>query len=144
MSPWGYKAYVPIDKWMQPSPTITRFVPGHDSRLVSNSSSSTVPIELHFSQEMDCNDVLRAIEIHSTTEDGSVPSLNRTSVSCRKSKEIKAFISQYTGPVTGEIPSAWTLVSTWICSATRIRESHSNPFSQRTSKMCRTVFTQSQ
>lgn len=110
MSAWGYKAYVPLEKWMQPSPTITRFVPGHDSRIVSNSSGeqlNSVPIELHFSREMNCENVLDAITISSSTEDSSSPSLNRNSVICQKRVDTSAFVSKYTGPITGGIPSAW-------------------------------------
>ena len=95
---------------MLPSPTITRFVPGHDNRIISNSSSTelnSVPIEFHFSQEMNCESVLDAITISSSTEDGSLPSLNRSSVVCRKDVDTKAFVSKYTGLITGQIPSTW-------------------------------------
>ncbi|KAL8829517.1 MAG: hypothetical protein Q9191_001968 [Dirinaria sp. TL-2023a] len=114
MSPWGYKAYVPFEKWMQPSPTITRFVPGHDSRIISNSSGeepNSIPIELHFSQEMNCENVLDAITISSSTEDGLLPSLNRSSVMCQKRVETTAFVSKYTGLITGQIPSTWFLAA---------------------------------
>ena len=114
MSPWGYKAFVPIDKWMQPSPAITRFVPGHDYRIKSNPNSeqqNTVPIEFHFSQEMNCENVLDAISISSSTEDGSLPLLNRSSVVCRESIDTEAFVSRYTGSITGQIPSAWFLAA---------------------------------
>ena len=110
MTPWGYKAYVPLERWVQPSPTITRFVPGHDYRIRSNSNSeekNTVPIEFHFSQQMDCEEVIDTITNSSSTEDGSLPSLNRSSVVCRRSTDTEAFVSRYTGSITGQIPAAW-------------------------------------
>ena len=114
MSPWGYKAYVPIEKWLEPSPVVTKFSPGHDYRILSNSSSqqqNTVPIELHFSQEMDCDNVVQSITINSTTTDGSTSSLEKASVSCKKAFDSTTIISQNTGPITGQIPSAWILTA---------------------------------
>ncbi len=112
MSPWGYKAYVPIGKWLEPSPMITKFTPGHDHRLVSDSSSNkqdTVPIELHFSQEMNCENVQNLITINSTTADGSKPSLDNASVNCKITFDPEAIVSRYTGPITGQVPSKWVL-----------------------------------
>jgi len=110
MSPWGYKAYVPIGKWLEPSPMITKFSPGHDYRILSDTSSNeqdTVPIELHFSQEMNCNNVQNLITINSTTADGLKPSLDSASVKCKTTFDSEAIVSRYTGPITGQIPSKW-------------------------------------
>lgn len=117
MSPWGYKAYVPVDKWLEPSPVITKFTPGHDSRILSNASSSeqeTVPIELHFSQEMNCDNVKQSITINSTTADDSTASLDQASISCRMTFDPTAIVSQYTGPITGQIPSTWVLAANLV------------------------------
>ena len=49
MAPWDYKAFVPVDKWHSPAPTITRVIPSHDSRLESTTDyygSETVPVEV--------------------------------------------------------------------------------------------------
>lgn len=112
MSPWGYKAYVPIGKWLEPSPVITKFSPGHDYRILSDSSDNgqvTVPIELHFSQEMNCENVQNLITINSTTANSSKPSLDNASVKCELTFDPEAIVSQYTGPITGQIPSTWVL-----------------------------------
>lgn len=85
MDPWGYKAFVPIDQWEAPAPTITQFMPGHDARLISTvplGQHESVPIELFFSMEMDCDAVTRAVQLGSTTSDGSVAQLNASSVTC--------------------------------------------------------------
>lgn len=112
MTPWGYKAYVPIEKWMKPSPVITHFSPGHDYRILSNSShdeQDTVPLEFHFSDEMNCKNVVDAISVNSTTGDGSVASIDKESVNCRLEFDTTTFVSRYTGSITGQIPTAWKL-----------------------------------
>ena len=114
MTSYGYKAYVPIEKWLRPSPVITYFSPGHDYRILSTSSQDTIPIELHFSDEMNCNSAVGSISINSTTEDGSVASLDKDSVDCHLAFNTTTFVSEYTGPVTGQIPSAWKLTGNLV------------------------------
>lgn len=81
---WGYKVLVPKNNWVRPSPSITKFVPGHDYRIMSaNPSGSHVQIEIHFSDEMDCDDVTRNIHIRSRTGDGSTAQIDSGSVQCR-------------------------------------------------------------
>ncbi|KAI9835518.1 MAG: hypothetical protein M1819_001969 [Sarea resinae] len=86
MTAWSFKAFVPIDKWVAPSPSITEFVPGHDVRLKSNVSlgqQESVPIEIHFSDLMDCNSVTKSIIINSTTADSKVPTIDSKSIKCQ-------------------------------------------------------------
>ena len=112
MTLWGHKAYVPIEKWMRPSPVITHFSPGHDYRVLSNSSrdeQDTVPIEFHFSDEMNCKHVVGSISVKSTTADGSVASIDKDSVKCGLEFDTTTFVSPYTGSITGQIPTAWKL-----------------------------------
>lgn len=83
MSPWGYKAFVPEDQFVLPRPTITKFVPGHDARILSNSTSAeTLPFELHFSWPMDCNSVKSRIHISSSTENNEIAELDASSITC--------------------------------------------------------------
>lgn len=85
MQPWSYKLFVPKDKWVEPRPTITRVIPGHDARLISqvpDGEHQTVPIEVHFSSEMNCASVVRNFFIRSTTANGEVARLNTSSVNC--------------------------------------------------------------
>ena len=105
-------AYVPIEKWLRPSPVITKFEPGHDARILSNSSTSeqgTVPLAFYFSDEMNCNQVQGAISLNSVTLDGTTPSIENGSVSCQTTNDTTAKVSKYTGPITGQIPGAWVL-----------------------------------
>lgn len=85
MLPWSYKLLVPKDKFAAPRPTITRVVPGHDMRLVSqvpDGEPQTLAIEVHFSSEMSCDSVVRSFSINSTTANGQVARLNTSSVLC--------------------------------------------------------------
>lgn len=117
LAAWEYKAYVPKEQWLKPSPVITKFNPGHDVRILSNSPTDenrTVPIEIHFSDEMNCVGLEKAITFTSATEDGSTPSLDERSVNCTKINDTTVNVSKYTGQITGQIPSAWKLAGKLI------------------------------
>ena len=86
LRPWEFKAFVPTDQWEAPKPVITRVVPGHDSRIESSvayDETESVPIQIHFSTEMDCSAVRDNLQIESFTESGQLASLNASSVICR-------------------------------------------------------------
>jgi alpha-1,3-glucan synthase len=105
MKPWDYKLFVPKDKFVPPRPTITKVVPGHDARLVSqvaDGQPQTVPIEVHFSEEMDCEGVKRNFSVRSTTNNGEVARLNTTSVNCSVVEPEEQFYS-------GQIATTWVL-----------------------------------
>ncbi|RAL64964.1 hypothetical protein DID88_001554 [Monilinia fructigena] len=87
--PYEFKAYVPKKSWVGPGPMITSFSPGHDARLpstVAPGQQETIAIEIGFSQEMKCSEILSGMVISSTTEDGKVAKLaNATGeYSCEK------------------------------------------------------------
>ena len=80
MTRYEFRAYVPSEQWIGPRPMLTRIVPGHDARVnstVAPNEQETVPIELHFSTEMNCEGLSNAITIHSTTEDNTTPTLEK-------------------------------------------------------------------
>lgn len=88
MPAWGFKAFVPKNKFVQPSPYITSFTPGHDARLVPNSTAGdTVRIGFEFSQEMDCDEITRSLTIASKALDDEIPKLDNSSVSCKSFAE---------------------------------------------------------
>jgi alpha-1,3-glucan synthase len=105
MPGYGFKVFVPIDKWLRPSPVITKFVPGHDARILTSvgpGEKETVPIEIHFSDEMKCVDVLKSITFDSKTSDGSVPWIDESSIICHvmTSDEVPEFVAQ--------VATSWT------------------------------------
>jgi alpha-1,3-glucan synthase len=88
MPAWGFKAFVPKEKFMQPSPYITRFSPGHDTRLVpQGTSGETVRIGFEFSQEMNCEDITNSLTITSKALGNESPQLDTSSVSCKPIQE---------------------------------------------------------
>lgn len=88
MPAWSFKAFVPKAKFVQPSPYITRFSPGHDARLVpQETSGDIVRIGFEFSQEMNCADITRSLTITSKALNDESPQLDTTSVSCKSIEE---------------------------------------------------------
>lgn len=103
-----FRAYVPKDKYKPPKPMITKFLPGHDVPVLSRVApgrSESLKIGLHFSTEMDCNLVTRAISLNSTTENGKVPSVDLRSVQC-------GLIEPENTTFTGQIPGVWKWTAT--------------------------------
>lgn len=107
MRAWDWKVLVPVKNWESPAPTITRFIPGHDARLLSEAAvgqQATIAIEVHFDQNMDCDSVKDSLSIASTTEDGVIAELDPKSVNCQSFGEGPP---QYVGqPATG-----WRLIA---------------------------------
>lgn len=104
MTHYGWKAFVPLKNWAEPSPVITRFLPGHDARILSSTSSdepSTVDIELRFSSVMDCDSVKNGLSVNSTTESGQQASIDINTVDCQTIDPL--YEAYYYGPS----PSIW-------------------------------------
>lgn len=90
MPAWGFKAFVPKSKFVQPSPYVTRFSPGHDARLVpQGTSGETIRIGFEFSQEMDCEDITKSLTLTSKALNDESSQLDTTSVSCKSIQEAK-------------------------------------------------------
>jgi alpha-1,3-glucan synthase len=102
---WGFKAFVPQSAFVGSGPMITKFLPGHDFRIASSVAANDfedVPIEIQFSAEMDCDNLVSSLTFTSTTESGQQAQLVNSSVTCS------------TLPLTlltsweGSIPTVWT------------------------------------
>jgi alpha-1,3-glucan synthase len=107
---YGFKAFVPIDRWLRPSPVITKFNPGHDNRILSTTGAGeqqNVSIEIFFSDEMNCDHVQNALSVTSTTETGIIPSFQ--DIFCENVNDTTARVSEYTGPVTNQVPAVWRI-----------------------------------
>jgi alpha-1,3-glucan synthase len=84
LEPWAFKAYVPIEHWVgNPPPTLTKFLPGHDARLLAPAKGgNTVDIEFQFSRDMDCDFITKNLLINSTTTEDSTAKIDIGSVVC--------------------------------------------------------------
>ncbi|KAK5706292.1 hypothetical protein LTR97_001279 [Elasticomyces elasticus] len=104
MTHYGWKAFVPINKWIAPSPVITKFLPGHDARILSNTTAdqpSSVEVEVRFSAEMDCQSFQNAFTVNSTTESGQQAHFDSSNVECL------TIDPQYEAYYYGPSPSIW-------------------------------------
>ncbi|KAI0748206.1 glycoside hydrolase family 13 and glycosyltransferase family 5 domain-containing protein [Daedaleopsis nitida] len=78
MDPFGFKALVPIDRWIPPPPMLTKFSPGHDARIPAESgdtNATTVDISFEFNTPMDCDSVTSAITF-TMSGNANAPSIN--------------------------------------------------------------------
>ncbi|KAG8842358.1 Cell wall alpha-1,3-glucan synthase ags1, partial [Serendipita sp. 411] len=84
MEPLTFKALVPQEMWVPPRPMLTRFLPGHDSRIVTHNSSNdtTVRISLEFNVEMSCDGVTSAISLTTSSGSDLTPRIQDGSVTC--------------------------------------------------------------
>ncbi|KAF7323001.1 Modular protein with glycoside hydrolase family 13 and glycosyltransferase family 5 domains [Mycena chlorophos] len=75
---FGFKALVPTTNWLQPAPALTKFLPGHDARiLVNGTDSGTQNITFQFNTEMSCTSVTSAMKFNlSSSGHGSQPSIS--------------------------------------------------------------------
>lgn len=108
MEPYGYKALVPLAQWVPPLPALTKFVPGHDHRLLVNPgdvNATTVDISFEFNTVMSCDSVTKSMSFNmSSSSKGGAPTVSN--VNC--------------GPVTnpdppkipGDAPSIWAWSAT--------------------------------
>ncbi|EPY53741.1 alpha-1,3-glucan synthase Mok13 [Schizosaccharomyces cryophilus OY26] len=79
---WGFKIFVPKDKFIKYLPRVTSFSPAHDSRLLNE--EGRCKFQIRFSEEVDCDDVSKKISFVSKTETNNVIELDRSSVVCQK------------------------------------------------------------
>ena len=98
LQPWEFKAFVPKESWIQPSPVITQFFPGHDYRI-NAADGEKLHVKIGFSQDMDCDQITNTMQINSTTQAGESVSVDTGSVQCIKNiYEPPTWIGQ---PTTG-------------------------------------------
>lgn len=85
MPPYGFKAFVPVDKFVSPEPVITGVTPSHDSRIPATAElgqQQNVSVELQFSMAMDCDSVASSLALSSTTQDDVAANLISDTISC--------------------------------------------------------------
>ena len=83
LTPWGFKAFVPKDNYVAPSPFITKFIPGHDWRILSTiTTGERVHVAFQFSDEMDCDSITNSISINSSALGNQTAQLDKSTVTC--------------------------------------------------------------
>lgn len=105
MNLFGFKAFVPKQMWLEPSPRLTKFLPGHDFRYISTGDNQTVQVQFHFSSEMNCAQVADAISISSTTISGLTAQLDQSTIQCQ------AIPPSDVSPYEAVVPSVWLLAA---------------------------------
>lgn len=101
MDPYSFKVLVPQDAWVAPLPALTKFTPGHDYRILSN--STTVQVSLEFNTPMDCPTVTAALSLNMSSSGNSTsPSIDTDSVTCVTLTNAPASM------LSGDAPSAWS------------------------------------
>ncbi|KAJ7582663.1 modular protein with glycoside hydrolase family 13 and glycosyltransferase family 5 domains [Mycena floridula] len=81
---YAFKALVPVEQWVAPRPSITKFVPGHDHRINSSQANgNTVEISIEFDVAMDCTSVTNSVSfnMYSSLEESSTPWI--TGITCQ-------------------------------------------------------------
>jgi alpha-1,3-glucan synthase len=97
MDPFGFKLLVPVAEWLAPPPMITKFTPGHDARILSN--STTVGVTLEFNTAMSCDGVTNAITLNMTSSGkGGTPTIGNVRCDATTGR---------TGRLPGAPVSAW-------------------------------------
>jgi alpha-1,3-glucan synthase len=102
--PYSYKIFVPTAQWVPPRPALTKFSPGHDARISSDSNNTTtVAISFEFNTVMDCTGVTRALSLNmSSSGHGANPTFDTSSVQCVSVKNPE------TPSLSGDAPSVWS------------------------------------
>lgn len=112
MEPMSFKAFVPEANWVAPLPAMTRFLPGHDARILAEAgqaNATSVDIVIEFSTLMDCDSVTNAISFNaSSSGHGGQPSILTSSIACTNIDPTKAFPST----IVGADISAWSWAAT--------------------------------
>lgn len=102
--PWSFKALVPEEMWVPPRPMLTKFIPGHDARILTTSSSNdtTMKIALQFNMEMSCDGVTQAVSLNvSSSGNDLFPRVRDDSVNCGLVDDTD------TTYLVGDVSSAW-------------------------------------
>lgn len=97
---FGFKILVLSSIWIPPRPALTKFLPGHDARILSNSSS--LDITLQFNTVMSCSGVTSALSVNASSG-GQFSTVSVEQGNC----------GNVTNPDPSPIPSGQTSVWQW-------------------------------
>ncbi|CED84111.1 alpha--glucan synthase [Phaffia rhodozyma] len=85
LAPFGFMVLVPEDVWYPPAPSLTKFSPGHDARLLTvdgSSNETSFGISFEFDQEMNCDSLTQSLNItfHGAPGSTAKPKISGTPV----------------------------------------------------------------
>ncbi|CAN8104906.1 unnamed protein product [Discula destructiva] len=100
MQAYEFTAYVPESEWVAPPAMITKFSPGHDTRIHTTATTNTVNITFHLNTEMDCDSFTNAISFVSNIESDLTPSIDDSTIYCGN-------VSDTQPSYVGAFASAW-------------------------------------
>ncbi|KAF8892560.1 glycoside hydrolase family 13 and glycosyltransferase family 5 protein [Infundibulicybe gibba] len=110
MEGFGFKALVPVNQWVAPLPALTKFVPGHDHRILvkpGDTNATTVDISLEFNTPMDCDNILKSLTLNmSSSGKGSAPTISRNTCG--------AIANPDPARISGAAISAWAFNATLV------------------------------
>ncbi|KAK0625064.1 hypothetical protein B0T17DRAFT_617200 [Bombardia bombarda] len=109
LKPFEFRAYVQKNNYVERSPMITGFSPGHDFAQDSTDQNGEIPIRIEFNTEMDCNSVRDSITVKLTTDgvsNDTIITLKPNSIKCDFVTEVQPL------NYTGLIQSAWFFSAT--------------------------------
>lgn len=127
MSPYEFKALVPESLWVQAAPKMTKFVPGHDYRILSpDDDNNEITIRIEYDQPMDCTALTAAITITASVGTSTLTPSLAANPTCL------TFTSTDTPDVLGVAPSAWYYETTIQNAADGVYDIAIAPFAAQT------------
>ncbi len=104
MDPYSFKILVPASNWVPPRPALTKFSPGHDARIPSdsNGTNNSVTVSFEFNTVMSCTGVTKALTLNmSSSGHGGNPTFDPNAVKCGQ-------VQNPNPPrISGDTQSAW-------------------------------------
>ena len=106
LEPFSFKALVPEASWVPPMPMMTKFLPGHDHRIMvaaGDPNATNIDISFEYNVAMDCNSVTNSLTFKwSSSGKGGNVTVDPSSITCA------AVQNPDPAPFPGAQTSAWS------------------------------------
>jgi alpha-1,3-glucan synthase len=110
MEAWGFKALVPESDWVAPPTVVTKFIPGHDARILvqqGDPNATSIDVSFEFNVAMKCDSVTRSLSFNlSSSGQGGAPTVRNGSINCG------TVANPDPSPIAGGAISAWSWSAT--------------------------------
>ncbi|KAG8878121.1 Cell wall alpha-1,3-glucan synthase ags1 [Tulasnella sp. 331] len=105
MDPYSFKAFVPVESWIDPPPALTKFSPGHDARIQAEAgdvNATTIDIAFEYNTAMDCTWITTNLKFNmSSSGTGGQPNVRTGSATCEN------LANQPLSSISGDTSSTW-------------------------------------